>query len=64
MIEGKLKEWLLKVILISPNKKIEDAATLLVQKKIKRLPVIDEKGNLIGIISRKDIMNYLFYKEE
>lgn len=49
---------------VSSYIRTEDAATLLVQKKIKRLPVIDEKGNLIGIISRKDIMNYLFYKEE
>lgn len=50
------------LITISPNKVVEDAATLLVQKKIKRLPVIDENGNLMGIISRKDIMNHLFYK--
>lgn len=51
------------VITISPNEKIEDAATLLVRKKIKRLPVIDEEGRLIGIVSRKDIMNFLFHKE-
>ena len=48
------------VITVGPDKKIEDAATLLVQEKIKRLPVVDEKGNLIGIVSRKDIMNHLF----
>ena len=48
------------VITISPDNEIEDAATLLVQKKIKRLPVLDEEGNLIGIVSRKDIMEYLF----
>ena len=35
----------------------------IVQKKIKRLPVVDKEGNLIGIVSRKDIMNYLFNKE-
>lgn len=51
------------VITITPDKEIEDAATLLVRKRIKRLPVIDKEGNLVGIISRKDIMNYLFHKE-
>ncbi|OLS01895.1 CBS domain-containing protein [Tissierella creatinophila] len=48
------------VITVGPDKEIEDAATLLVQEKIKRLPVVDKEGNLIGIVSRKDIMNYLF----
>lgn len=50
------------VITIDGDKEIEDAATLLVQNKIKRLPVVDKEGNLIGIVSRKDIMNYLFNK--
>lgn len=49
---------------IDPNKEIEDAATILVRGKFKRLPVIDKQGNLVGIISRKDIMNYLFNGEE
>ena len=48
------------VITVTPNMLISEAATLLVQNKIKRLPVINEGGNLIGIISRKDIMNHLF----
>lgn len=52
------------LITIGPDKKIEYAATLLVQKKIKRLPVVDEGGNLVGIISRKDIMNYLYDKNK
>lgn len=51
------------VVTVDPDKQIEDAATLLVKHKIKRLPVIDKEGNLIGIVSRKDIMNYLFHKE-
>ncbi len=51
------------VITVGPDKVIEDAATLLVQNKIKRLPVEDSEGKLIGIVSRKDIMNYLFNVE-
>lgn len=45
---------------VKPDEKIEDAAALLVREKIKRLPVLDEEGKLIGIVSRKDIMNHLF----
>lgn len=52
------------VVTVGPDKDIESAATLLVQKRIKRLPVIDKEENLIGIVSRKDIMNYLFNIEE
>lgn len=48
---------------ISPDEEIEKAASLLVRKKIKRLPVLDENGKLIGIVSRRDIMNKLFDNE-
>ncbi len=51
------------LITVGPDKEIEKAATLLVREKIKRLPVVDKAGNLVGIISRKDIMHYLFDKE-
>jgi len=51
------------LITVSPDAEIEDAATLLVRKKIKRLPVLDREGKLIGILSRKDIMKYLFHTE-
>lgn len=49
-----------KLVTISPEASAEEAATLLVQNKIKRLPVIDKTGQLIGIVSRRDILNYLF----
>ena len=48
------------VTVIGPDVEVEDAATLLVREKIKRLPVVDEEGHLIGIVARKDIMNFLF----
>lgn len=56
-----VKEMMTKdVIIISENAGIEEAATLMVSKKIKRIPVADDKKKLIGIISRKDIMKHLF----
>lgn len=48
------------VVTIGPLADVEETARLLVQKKLKRLPVVDESGKLIGIVSRKDIMNHLF----
>lgn len=51
------------VITVGPDMVITEAATLLVENKIKRLPVIDTEGNLIGIVSRKDIMGFVFKPE-
>lgn len=52
-----------EVITISPDEEIEAAASLLVGKQVNRLPVIDDTGMLVGIVSRKDIMNHLFQNE-
>ncbi|MCD8501725.1 MAG: CBS domain-containing protein [Bacillaceae bacterium] len=49
------------VITIGPEDSVEKAATLLIQKNIKRLPVV-EGDLLVGIISRRDIMAYLYPK--
>lgn len=51
------------VITIFEDATIEDAATLMVKEKVKRIPVVDEVGILIGIISRRDIMHHLFDKD-
>ncbi len=48
------------VISISPEDTVETAATLMVDKKISRLPVIDEQHRLVGIVSRRDIMGCLY----
>lgn len=48
------------VITLSEDAEIEEIATLMVQKKIKRIPIVNDGKRLIGIISRKDIMKMLF----
>lgn len=48
---------------VSPDEDIETAASLLVHNKINRLPVVDDEGKLIGIVSRRDVMNHLFKSE-
>ncbi len=48
------------VVSIKPDESLERAATLMVKKNINRLPVIDEKGKLVGLVSRRDIMKHLY----
>ncbi|HSO25650.1 MAG TPA: CBS domain-containing protein [Methanobacteriaceae archaeon] len=53
-----------KVINISPEKSISDAAELMDSHKVKRLPVVDEKGDMVGIITRGDIIGALVKSNE
>ena len=46
-----------KVITITPDASLGEAARLMAGRGIKRLPVIDDDGKLDGIISRADIVN-------
>ena len=43
-------------ITISPDKSVSDALRLMREKKIKRLPVVDSRGQLVGIVSEKDLL--------
>ncbi len=43
-------------IMTTPDALILDAAKILEERRIKRLPVVDDKGVLVGIISRADIV--------
>jgi len=45
------------VITASPDMDIEEASKILSEKRIKRLPVVDENGKLIGIITRHDLVS-------
>ena len=43
-------------ITIGPHEDIREAAHILEGHRIKRIPVVDEFGRLIGVISRADIV--------
>jgi CBS domain-containing protein len=41
---------------ITPDADIREAAGILDEKRIKRLPVVDKEQRLLGIVSRADIV--------
>jgi CBS domain-containing protein len=51
------------VISVKKDDPIFDAVTLLVEKNISGLPVVDDDMTLIGILSEKDVVD-LFYEQE
>jgi CBS domain-containing protein len=47
------------IIVTSPDVPIESAARIMEKNKIRRLPVIDKKGYIVGIITENDILRVL-----
>ncbi len=45
------------VITIHPDKPIMDALSLMRKEGIRRFPVVDKKGRLVGIVSKEDILH-------
>jgi len=43
-------------VTVSPEDSVEYAARLMYDRKIKRLPVTDPAGRLVGVVSRTDIL--------
>jgi CBS domain-containing membrane protein len=43
-------------VTVHPEADVREAAAILGKRRIKRLPVVDEAGRLLGIISRADIV--------
>ncbi|MBZ0155607.1 MAG: CBS domain-containing protein [Alphaproteobacteria bacterium] len=46
-------------ITTTPDADIKDVAAILNGKRIKRLPVVDSRGTLIGVISRADVVRVM-----
>ncbi|HRR69639.1 MAG TPA: CBS domain-containing protein [Desulfomonilia bacterium] len=41
---------------VRPDTPVEDIATIMVEKKIHTIPVLDDEGSLVGIIGKEDIL--------
>jgi len=44
------------LVRVSPDEPLDHAAHLMAERRIKRLPVVDADGRLIGILSRVDVL--------
>jgi CBS domain-containing protein len=43
-------------VIVTPDDTIERAARLMYNRKVKRLPVVDANGHLVGIVGRSDLL--------
>jgi acetoin utilization protein AcuB len=56
----KIKDIMTKdIVFVRPDETVEFAAILMLENKISSLPVINDKGTLIGIITQTDIFEVL-----
>lgn len=47
------------VVTISPTATVREAASLMYKRRLNPIPVVDERGHLVGIVSRSDIVQLL-----
>jgi CBS domain-containing protein len=50
-------------ISISPDKPLKEAAQIMHEKEVRRLPVVDDVGQVIGILTRGDIVRTMAASE-
>lgn len=51
------------VVTIGPSEPLAEAARLMHRRQVKRLPVVDHDGRLVGILSRSDLLT-VFLRED
>jgi CBS domain-containing protein len=51
-------------VTITPDEPAEHAARLMYNCRVKRLPVVDEAGHLVGIVSRADVLSVFDRSDE
>ena len=45
------------VITLKPNSSVRETAKMLLEKRISTIPVVDDGGKLVGMISEGDLMH-------
>ena len=48
-----------RIVSIETDYDVDEAAKGLGEKKIKKVPVVDDNGKLVGVISRSEILRYV-----
>ncbi len=52
------------LVTIDPDQALDDALGLMAEHDVKRLPVIEEDGTLVGIVARADVARHLEAERE
>jgi tRNA nucleotidyltransferase (CCA-adding enzyme) len=53
-----------KIITVSPGESLQELRRLMVKHNIGRLPVVDKNDNIVGIVTRADILLHLNYLDK
>jgi CBS domain-containing protein len=61
---GQTINYSSKVTTITEEAHLSEILRHFVERKIRRLPVINKEKQLVGIITRRDIMRVLFYRSK
>ena len=51
-----------RVFSVNPSSPVADALDELIQRNVSGLPVLDERGHIVGVVSEKDMLQ-LFYED-
>jgi CBS domain-containing protein len=60
-LAGELMSW--PAVTVSPGTSVTDAARLMKVTEVGRLPVVDDLGRLIGMVTRRDLVQALVPRE-
>ena len=47
------------IVIVNQNQSAHDTARFLLERRINSVPVVDDQGRLVGIISEKDLMTMM-----
>lgn len=64
ILDKKVKDYMVKsAVTVHPDDSIVDAQMLLYKHNFFQVPVVDDRGKLVGILGRGDVFRYVIEKE-
>ena len=48
------------VAVVGPDADLEDVATLMVDREVSRVPIVDDERRVVGIVARGDVVKALY----
>lgn len=62
---GDVRQYMSSDVLTArPDTPIGDLAATFLSKRVRRLPVVDDNGQLVGLVSRRDVLKGLLMAQE